>query len=57
MRILPVEWVIYYKLDFSKDLPAVRQLHDGSPDPFDQFLADAYQREGQDGLTVYRLKR
>jgi hypothetical protein len=56
MRSLPVEWVIYYKLDFSKDLPAVQQLRDGSPSQFDQFLVDAYQRDDQDGLIVYRLK-
>jgi hypothetical protein len=56
MRILPVEWVIYYKVDFSKDLPAVRELQNGSPSPFDQFLADAYQRDDQDGIIVYRLR-
>jgi hypothetical protein len=56
MRILPVRWVIYYKVDFSKDLPAVRALHDGSPSQFDQFLADAYQRDDQDGLIVFKLK-
>jgi hypothetical protein len=54
MRDLPVEWVVYYKVDFSKDLPAVKQLQDGSPDPFDQFLESAYQRDDQDGLVVYR---
>jgi hypothetical protein len=56
VRILPVRWVIYYKVDFSKDLPAVRALHDGSPSQFDQFLADAYQRDDQDGLIVFKLK-
>jgi hypothetical protein len=57
MRSLPVEWVVYYNIDFSKDLPAVRQLQNGSPSPFDQFLADSYQRDDQDGLTVFRIKR
>lgn len=56
MRILPVEWVVYYKVDFSKDLPAVRELQHGSPSQFDQFLADAYQRDDQDGIIIYRLK-
>ena len=56
MRILPVRWVIYYKVDFSKDLPAVRELHDGSPSKFDLFLADAYQRDDQDGLIVFKLR-
>ncbi len=56
MRTLPVTWVIYYKVDFSNDLPAVRQLHDGSPSQFDQFLADAYQRDDQDGLIVFKLR-
>jgi uncharacterized membrane protein len=55
MRSLPVEWVIYYNIDFSKDLPAVQQLHNGSLSPFDQFLADAYQHDDQDGLQVFRL--
>jgi hypothetical protein len=57
MRTLPVQWVVYYNIDFSKDLPAVRQLQNGAPSPFDAFLQDAYQRDDQDGLTVYRLKR
>jgi hypothetical protein len=57
MRTLPVEWVIYYNIDFSKDLPAVRQLQNGSPSPFDTFLKDVYQRDDQYGLTVYRIKR
>jgi hypothetical protein len=57
MRSLPVDWVIYYNIDFSKDLPAVKQLQNGAPSPFDQFLADAYQRDDQDGLTVFRLSR
>jgi hypothetical protein len=56
MQSLPVEWVIYYNLDFSKDLPADRELQDGSPFQFDQFLQGAYQREDQDGLMVYQLK-
>jgi hypothetical protein len=56
MRSLPVEWVIYYEVDFSKDLPAVRAIQAGSPSQFDQFLADTYQREDQDGLIVYALK-
>lgn len=56
MRTLPVTWVIYYKVDFSNDLPAVRALHDGSPSQFDQFLVDAYQREDQDGLIVFKLR-
>lgn len=56
MRRVPVEWVIYYKVDFSKDLPAVRALQDGSPSPFDLFLDEAYRRDDQDGLIVYRLK-
>jgi hypothetical protein len=57
MLAQPVWWVVYYNIDFSKDLPAVRQLQNGSPSPFDQFLADAYQRDDQNGLTVYRIKR
>jgi len=56
MRALPVTWVIYYKVDFSNDLPAVRELHKGSPSQFDQFLADAYQRDDQDGLIVFKLR-
>jgi hypothetical protein len=56
MQSLPVEWVIYYNVDFSKDLPAVQQLHNGSPAPFDLFLAAAYQQDDQDGLTVFRLR-
>jgi hypothetical protein len=56
MRTLPVTWVIYYKVDFSNDLPAVRELHNGSPSQFDQFLADAYQRDDQDGLIVFKLR-
>ena len=56
MRSLPVVWVIYYTIDFSKDLPAIQQLQDGSPSQFDQFLQEAYQRDDQDGLVVYRLK-
>ena len=57
MRSLPVEWVIYYKLDFSKDLPAVKEIQGGGPWQFDQFLEDAYQRDDQLGLVVYRIKR
>jgi hypothetical protein len=57
MLSLPIEWVVYYKVDFSKDLPAVRELQNGSPSQFDQFLADSYQRDDQDGLVVYRFKR
>jgi hypothetical protein len=56
MRALPVTWVVYYKVDFSNDLPAVRELHNGSSSEFDQFLADAYQRDDQDGLIVFKLK-
>lgn len=56
MHTLPVEWVIYYNIDFSKDLPAVQQLHNGSRSPFDVFLAAAYQQDDQDGLTVFRLR-
>ena len=55
MLSLPVEWVVYYKVDFSKDLPNDRALHDGSAFAFDQFLAASYQRQDQDGLVVYRL--
>ena len=57
MRSLPVEWVIYYKVDFSKDLPAVKDIQGGGPWQFDQFLDDAYQRDDQLGLVVYRIKR
>jgi hypothetical protein len=57
MQILPVEWVIYYYVDFSKDLPAVKALQDGSTPPFDQFLKDHYQRQDENGLVVYHLKR
>ena len=57
MRSLPVEWVIYYKVDFSKDLPAVKEIQGSGPWRFDQFLDDAYQREDQLGLVVYRIKR
>jgi hypothetical protein len=56
MRALPVTWVVYYKVDFSNDLPAVRELHNGSPSEFDQFLAEAYQRDDQDGLIVFKLR-
>jgi hypothetical protein len=52
----PVEWVVYYKVDFRNDLPADRALHDGSPFQFDKFLQEAYQRDDQGGLVVYRLK-
>ena len=55
MQILPVEWVIYYKIDFSKDLPAVRELQNGTTSAFDQFLQDTYRRDDQDGVVVYRL--
>jgi hypothetical protein len=57
MRSLPVEWVIYYKVDFSKDLPAVKEIQGAAPSRFDQFLDDAYQRDDQLGLVVYRIKR
>ena len=57
MASLPVEWVIYYKVDFSKDLPAVRELQNGSPWQLDEFLDAAYQRADEDGLVVYRIKR
>ena len=57
MRSLPVDWVVYYKIDFTKDLPSDRALQDGSPFQFDQFLNDTYQRADQDGLVLYRLKR
>jgi hypothetical protein len=57
MQILPVEWVIYYKIDLSKDLPAVRELRDRSPSQLDLFLQDAYQRDDQDDLVVYHLHR
>jgi hypothetical protein len=57
MRNLPVEWVIYYKVDFSKDLPTVKEIQGGAPWRFDQFLDDAYQRDDQLGLVVYRIKR
>ncbi|GAC1509937.1 MAG: hypothetical protein NVS1B3_12330 [Candidatus Dormibacteraceae bacterium] len=56
MRRVPVEWVIYYKVDFSKDLPAVRELQNGSRSSFDLFLDEAYQRDDQEGLILYRLK-
>jgi hypothetical protein len=56
MRALPVTWVIYYKVDFSNDLPAIRELQNGATPEFDQFLADSYQRDDQDGLIVYKLK-
>jgi hypothetical protein len=56
MRSLPVEWVVYYKVDFSKDLPAVQAIQGTAVSPFDQFLQDFYQRADQDGLVVYRLK-
>ena len=57
MVATPVEWVVYYEIDFSKDLPAVRALHDGSISPFDLFLQRAYERQDQDGLVVYRFRR
>jgi hypothetical protein len=57
MRSLPVEWVIYYKVDFSKDLPAVKEIQGHRPWRFDQFLDEAYQRDDQAGLVVYRIKR
>jgi hypothetical protein len=53
----PVEWVIYYKIDFRKDLPADTALQSASPWPIDDYLNSAYQREDQDGLVVYHLKR
>jgi hypothetical protein len=56
MRALPVTWVIYYKVDFSNDLPAIRELQNGATSEFDHFLADSYQRDDQDGLIVYKLK-
>ena len=56
MQALPVEWVVYYRIDFSKDLPAVVELQNGSSSQFDQFLQDNYQRDDSDGLVVYRLK-
>jgi hypothetical protein len=56
MVSLPVEWVIYYKVDFSKDLPAVREIQNGSPWQFDEFLSANYQRADEDGLVVYRIK-
>ena len=56
MARLPVEWVIYYKVDFSKDLPAVRAIQNGAPWQFDEFLSAAYQRADEDGLVVYRIK-
>jgi hypothetical protein len=56
MQALPVEWVIYYRIDFSKDLPAVVELQDASPSQFEQFLQDRYQRDDRDGLVVYVLK-
>jgi len=57
MASLPIEWVIYYKLDFSKDLPAVRELQNGSTWQFDEFLTASYERADEDGLVVYRIKR
>jgi len=57
MQSLPVEWVIYYKVDFSKDLPADREIQNGSPWQFDEFLDATYQRADEDGLVVYRIKR
>jgi hypothetical protein len=57
MLAAPVDWVVYYSVDFSKDLPAVKAIQNGAPSPFDQFLAQAYQREDQDGLVVYRRQR
>jgi hypothetical protein len=57
MRSLPVEWVIYYKVDFSQDLPAVKEIQGRGPWRFDQFLDEAYQRDDQAGLVVYRIKR
>lgn len=57
MLATPVDWVIYYSVDFSKDLPAVKAIQNGAPSPFDQFLDQAYQRDDQDGLVVYRLRR
>jgi hypothetical protein len=57
MVSLPVEWVIYYKVDFSKDLPADREIQNGSPWQFDEFLSATYQRADEDGLVVYRIKR
>jgi hypothetical protein len=56
MKSRPVEWVVYYKVDFRKDLPADHALQESSPFEFDIFLEQAYQREDRDGLTVYRLK-
>jgi hypothetical protein len=56
MATRPVEWVVYYKVDFRKDLPADRALQDGSPFQFDQFLQEAYIRQDQDGLEVYRRR-
>src|SRR5260370_679152 len=52
MASLPIEWVIYYKLDFSKDLPAVRELQNGSTWQFDEFLSASYERADEDGLVV-----
>jgi hypothetical protein len=57
MRSLPVEWVIYYKVDFSKDLPAVKEIQRAGPWGFDLFLDEAYVREDQEGLVAYRIKR
>ncbi len=57
MQSLPVEWVIYYKVDFSKDLPADSEIQNGSPWKFDEFLDATYQRADEDGLVVYRIKR
>jgi hypothetical protein len=54
---LPVEWVIYYKIDFGKDLPSDRALQDGTPFHFDVFLDTAYNRQDHDHLVIFRLKR
>jgi len=43
-------------MDFSKDLPADRQIQNGAPWQFDEFLSAAYQRADEDGLVVYRIK-
>jgi hypothetical protein len=51
----PVEWVVYYKIDFSKDLPAIGAVQN-LPFQFDEFLANTYQRADQDGLVLYQLK-
>jgi hypothetical protein len=57
MLTRPVEWVIYYKIDFRKDLPADQAIQSASPSPFDVFLNDAYQRVDQPGLVLFELKR